>query len=95
MANKVYDFKATKREFKKCLISLEEKMETALEIDEGCKSIIILILVEKLATLMKNAKTMKQKTDNLQIEMEKKWEGLNPNDKASYQMKLSKFKDRY
>ena len=44
---------------------------------------------------MTQAKNIKAQLDKLQIQMQAKWEMLDPSNKAHYKQKLTRFKDSY
>ena len=66
------DFKATKRSLKKNYLDLERTLETVEDTHE----------FNKLSNLVTKARELKMATDKQQAELQKRWEMLDPSDRA-------------
>ena len=81
----VDDFKNTKRELKRKLAVFEENLD---KIEETTQ-------FNQLSKVMVKTREIKMQSENLQMQMVKKWEMLAPSDKGHYKQKLTRFKDEY
>ena len=57
--------------------------------------IFISKLLDALSKNMVKARELKIECDNLQLNMQKKWEFLDYSDKAHYKLKITRFKDEF
>ena len=81
MTSTLEEFKSTKRTYKKDIQKLEEFVETIDDEND----------FKRLSKLVMDSRELKMKTEKQLLTMQKRWEFLDPSDKAHYKQKLTRF----
>ena len=83
--NSLDNFKGTKRQFKNGLITLDDLIEEIQAADDP----------SSVSSQLQKCRSNKNNMDQLIQKMQQEWELLDPNDKAQYKTKITKFKENY